>query len=526
MDWSKSIYLAADLTWSCLGIASLALALFVLARKKILESLAARRACIVLFGVYLPGLIALLKLAQFLTYQAAGDSGTFANMVWNTAHGFGFNSSVLGDRSYFTYHFAFTSALLAPLLWLWNSIAILSLVQGVVIASSVLGVYWLSQKYAPKDSLFPCAAALLAASHPLFKILMETILDNSVYAFPFFIWMVYFWESRKKMLALISALLLLTTREQAPFIFFGLGLYFLFENGPRHWRGPVFLMAGAIVLWFAEMGLINRVRGDWNLFSFWDRYSHLGGSLEAVTRRAVTRPWDFLAALVYPWPKLWTVAGALLQAALLPAAAGAALFPLLVSWLPNQLADPTLDYHKLQAHYSAFMLGPLLWAGLRGMRRVLGGINQRHHRHLVVAILLVAAVNFLTSGGYYHPEVRVVPGHWATSAPRALAHVPRDAKVWCDGYLLPHLAMRRYVKVLPYNFSDPYFGPNLFLPDYVVLSLYWAQIMEGSEPGSSRRIFKFLGDRGFQTVFREKDLLVLAHPDAGKNSAVEWVAIP
>jgi hypothetical protein len=197
------------------------------------------------------------------------------------------------------------------------------------------------------------------------------------------------------------------------------------------------------------------------------------------------------------------------HAAFLPFFAGAAFLPALIVWIPHQLAQVGTNYQGLRAHYASFVLGPLIWAMLKGLIRVQKRCIEEHQRHLVAALLLVAGWGFLTAPSFFSPDVHVIPKAWESAAPKALAQIPLDAPVWCDSYLAPHLAMRRYLKILPLAPHDCGFESNLFLPDYVLMSTYWAR--KDYAP-VSETILRVLHEKGFELIFKDADLLILANP--------------
>jgi hypothetical protein len=141
---------------------------------------------------------------------------------------------------------------------------------------------------------------------------------------------------------------------------------------------------------------------------------------------------------------------------------------------------------------------------------------------LLAAFALTAAgAGFLSSSGYFRPGL--TPSAWRTAAPAALAAVPGDAKVWCDGYLLPNLALRRSVKVLPALLPDRDFEARLFVPDAVVLSAYWIRM---SDAAAVRRVLGYLERNRYRPVVRRDDLVVLARADGAHGVPEEPLRLP
>jgi len=444
-------------------------------------------------GLLLPALFALFKLAQFHRFELMWDSGVMANLAFNAAHGDGLTSSVIAGRSYLSVHFAFTVALLAPLVRLWPSTAVLALAHGLAVGSAAYAAYRLGWKVCGG----PWAGwmiALLAASHPFFHDIEGSVLDNSIFALPLFLWGALAWESGRRGWALLCALLLLTTRETMPLLFAGLGLYGLLRTDDRRARAACLgLIALSAALLFAELKIIERAREGFQGQDPWHLFKASGGSPVAV----LLRPW----ALAWPPGKLLPLLKALLGLGFLPLAAGATLLPAFLLWLPQGLADGGTMYNALIGHNAVYVFGPLVWACAHGLRR----LGRR--AWLAPVLLAVSGVGFLRSARFLMPP-GMNPAAWRQAGPRAMAHIPPDAPLWCDEFFLPHLGMRRQVKSLMRT-GDPYFEPGLFSPERVLYSEHWARL---TEPAVRERVFSELRERGFIEVFREGDLVVLADP--------------
>jgi len=516
-DWPRRLALAMEWLWLLGGTACLAAAaaaamsetFFARAERAWAEarrSPRGRRLAPLAVGVLPTALLATFKLGQFRAHELMWDSGVTANLAWNMLHGYGIHSSVIGDASYLAVHFAFAVVWVSPLLLLWNSAGVLALAQGAAVGSTVLGV-WLVARRVLDDSLFAALVALLAASSWFFHDLTFCVLDNSVYAFPLFVWALCAWLSGRRGAAFALFALLATTREQIPFLFFGLGAYaWTLAKTRAERRAAAALLVFAPLLFLGELALIRRAQSQWmDVGGYWSIFASLGGSPAAVTRTALLRPWRFAAALIRPASKLGTIARVLLMFAFLPPLAGAGFLPALAVWLPNQLSDPGA-FHALNSHTCAYLFGPLAWASALGARRLL----ERRilaRRTLAALILAAAGLGFVGAARFRSPE-RMNPASWTDAGPRALARIPPGASVWCDEFFLPNLATRRWVKSLP-RVDEPWFRAGLFVPDRVLISAAWTQV---ASPDIVAPALAALRERGFAPVFAEGDLVVLANP--------------
>ncbi|MFA6092820.1 MAG: DUF2079 domain-containing protein [Elusimicrobiota bacterium] len=450
------------------------------------------------------------KLAQYYSFEfPAGDSVSITNVLWNITHGYGSASSIHYGVSLLSIHFNVTVLLLAPFFWIWPSTLVPLLAHGIAIGSAPLAAYFLAEHRSQRPVL-GWLALLLVFSNPLFHSCLQTHLTSCVYALPLVLWTAYFWGAGKKLLGVLSGLLLITTWEHSPIVLFGFGLYFLADRDrqTRKWVIAALLL-GSPILWFSELALVNFVRGQgfvvqdhWAVF-----YGHLGGSLDGVLRNIFCRPWLFLWNLFLPPQKLWIIGETLLHVALLPLASGSASLPLVIAWIPQQLAGSGNEFQMLRGHYASFIAGPLLWASIMGMLRLFRTHASRHSNILASAILCAVGVNFLGVTTRLYPGL--MPSSWKTAVPKIRAYIPPDSKVWCEPFIAPHFAARRYIQMLPRN------GPfelQQFMPDRVIFSTYWVEKAEHELTG---QLFTYWEREGFVPIFREADLVVLSRlPEA------------
>lgn len=280
------------------------------------------------------------------------------------------------------------------------------------------------------------------------------------------------------------------------------------------------LMFASAGLWFVEMKIISHFQPTAELHPYWTIFQNLGDSKEAVLANILARPWRFAIALVWPPAKLWTLLQMSLRFALLPLAAGAQLWPAAIAILPHQLAYVKSDYHTLNAHKSAFAFGPLLWAMIFGWNNIQKKISSSQKHLIYVWTLCICGILFCTTANFLLPE-GLWPRSWTTAVPKMMATIPPDAKVWGDDFLMPQLAMRRYLKRLPDALPEPMFETRLFMPDYVLFSEYWTY---KADPSTRDRILTFLRHNDFVVARQEGDLVLLAK--AKPANRVTWTRIP
>jgi len=492
-------------TWFAAGVACLAAAAWTASGRTLKWKDGVAWAA---WGAGAPLLFAFFKVAQLRARESMMDSAVMINLAWNAAHGRGLTSSILGGVSYWSVHFAFAYALLSPILRIWPSPTPFFLLHGLVLGSVPLCAYLLARGRDRRADL-GWLAALLTVGQPLVCGILGTVLDNSSFALPLFLWAAYCWESERRRTAALLALLTLSTRETIPFLFVGLALYAWANARERRTRllaaGAV---AGAAALWFLEMAVIGRAKAASAFpFDYWALYPSLGGSREAVVANLTRRPWLVPASLVWPPAKVWHVARTVLSLALLPLASGAAAIPMIVVWLPQQLGDAASNFHRLVGHQASYVAGPALWASIRGMRRLDAGADARGRRFLAAWVLAVAACGFFLTAQFRLPP-GALPSSWALSGPRALAAVPPGDAVWSDYFFATELAARPFIKVLPLV-PDPNFDHGSFEPDTVLLSRHW---LARADPAVTAKVLGVVKSRGMSPVFSEDDLIVFSRP--------------
>mgnify|MGYP001567649361 FL=1 len=534
--WPRIVFLAMEWLWAMAGLFCFSAALLSVVHRDSAETVDAflhklntrpvwRWCPVIVFGGIVPLVICMCKTAQYFSFLLDWDTGIMGNSAWNFIHGNGWTSSVLANASYFTVHFAFTVALFSPLLWLWEHIMALVLTEAVAVGSVILGVYMLGRLYC-RPLWGGWCLAILALSQPLFQGTITACLDNSLFAASFFIWGIYCWESGRYRSAAILFMLLLTTREQVPFLFLGLGfLIFALANNSRRRLLGGGVVAASIFAWLAEMMIVEHARnGRTEMHQFyWGLYKTLGGSPEQIRDTIIYQPWKFLLALFYPYAKIWVALLNFLSLSLLPLAAGVYLLPALVVWLPQQLSD---RLYRLEGHYASMVLGPLLWAAAIGLRRILGRTHPSAHRFVMMGILTASACCFFASSRFLPNSDDLILISWRRSAPAVLEGIPPYAKLWCDDMLTANLSMRRYIKALPHGSIREYFFANgLFVPDRVILSRRWMGL---TQHATRDAILLFLENRKFRRVFQDDSFIVFANPATSGQGfePVEWATLP
>ncbi|MDP2728066.1 MAG: DUF2079 domain-containing protein, partial [Dehalococcoidia bacterium] len=296
---------------------------------------------------------------SILKYQSGHsyiwDLGIFDQVIWNTAQGHFFETSIYGHGSYLGEHLSLILSAFAPLYIVWSDVRLLLVVQSFYMAAGAVPIYLLARRNLRSGT----GALLLAVSFLLFPNIAyvnlfdfhpETLL---VVLFP---WAIYFLHEGRDRPFLIAAGLSLLVKEDVALLVFALGLYAAFVKS-RRCMGIGLAVLG--LAWFAAAIylVVPYFRGQG--YGFLDRYSHLGSSATEIVFNLVLSPMSTMRLLFAP-EKLHYLSQLLSPVAFLPlispTLAGIGL-PILVG---NLLSNFPLQYSIF--HQYSISLGPIFFA--------------------------------------------------------------------------------------------------------------------------------------------------------------------
>ncbi|TPW18856.1 MAG: hypothetical protein FD126_3269, partial [Elusimicrobia bacterium] len=183
-------------------------------------------------------------------------------------------------------------------------------------------------------------------------------------------------------------------------------------------------------------------------------------------------------------------------------------------------------YHDFGGHHGSFLLGPLAFATASGLAAAWG--RRPWGRDPRAGLL---ALGLLVSGaGLAYTRVwtnqNFMP-RWFDAMPRVLARLPPDARVWADDNVTPHIANRRWLRII--NYSGPVSMElgyqKLFKPDYVVLDKAWVDF--GRSP-NREVLLTYWAREGFTKAVEDSDVLLLHSPAPAPrpDEIPEWVRLP
>jgi uncharacterized membrane protein len=422
-----------------------------------------------LFVCLLAGLWSLgigwLAISRHLAFNTGYDLGTFTQVVWATAQGRPFYSSLTaGMTNFLGLHFSPLLALLAPLYSLWPDARILLLAQTVVLSAGAIPLYGFARA---RNGRF---LALLVVIAYLLSPLLLSIALFEFHAIAFVVPLLMaagaaLLDERPRA-TVIWLVLALMAKEEVAIIAVGFGLFaLLIQRRVRFGAAlTVASIAWAVVLFNWLMPAFGQ-NPDGYAFSY--RYETLGGTPGQVIRTLLTKPGAVLRVMATR-PK----ATFLLQ--LLAPLAGLPLLgiPAVLLTLPTLAYLLLSDYglmFSIRYHYTAPLIPFLLLATVIALQR-LGTRNLRLARVAGVALLAAAIICAWwwspLPGGRASESGSAIGSEEAQTARALLASVPTEAAVASDWAYLPWLANRWLLDtVLAPPF--PELAPTM-PPDYLV----------------------------------------------------------
>lgn len=387
-------------------------------------------------------LVTWMAIAEYETFNTtARDLAVYLQVVWNTAHGQPFATTLLeNNRLHVAEHLAGLLALLAPLYralpdprWL------LGLQQAAVALSGAPVFLW------ARHALGARWAALVLACYYAMPTLAEAALDAFypiVFAAVPLGFSAYFALRSRPGAAVLLGVLALPIEEESGLVALGIGIFLLSARQSRRWGALLasvamaWLVVGATVVMpgFHERSTIAS-DGNRTVGHFDELRANPGGMAAAFVQRRLP--------LAAEWLLLPTGGVALLGPRVLAITA-----PELGALL---LADREGRYRR---HWVAPAL-PIIWlATVSGIARLRHTPARSLAGGLMVAgsITAFAIDSSLPGGGDYEPYDTV----WSPRAEqlqRALAEVPADVSVAASRRILAYLAHRHELYVYPPSYA-------------------------------------------------------------------------
>jgi uncharacterized membrane protein len=419
---------------------------------------------LVLVAGYTAALGALSIQERAARYQFDEDLAIYDQIVWNTAHGRPFASTLiqhannlLGD------HFSPIVALFAPFYWVWPDARVLLIGQSLALGLAAVPLFLAARpRLGGVGALFVgCAYLVYPALHfvNLFQFheiaLLPLPLSYALLAVE------RGWRWRFVAAALVS----LTVKEEVAIVVFGLGLLWWLRR--RDWRMLAVTLALSIVVGTLTLGVIlPRLSLAGAEYYYVRRYAYLGRTPFEMALTALTSPRLVVGHLITP-DRLSFLAKLFLPLALLPLLGWEYLASALPVFGYLLLADSP-DQYAIDRHYLAPLL-PFLFFGLvLGMARITTPLSTawRGVGSEVPRILLAAVVFLLSAAASYElgptpldrdydPLAFAVTEHTRQTG-EAIAAVPIDASISATRNLLSWFSDRERVYRFPETSNADY----------------------------------------------------------------------
>lgn len=396
---------------------------------------------------------ALVRHASFQTNLL--DLGYYTQVIWNTAHGRWFVTSLkpptfLGD------HFSPILLLLAPLFWLAPDARTLLVIEAIALATAAFPAYLLLR------TRYPVLAPIVVLAFSLNPLVHQTAnheFHEIMLAVPTLALSVYALVTRRDRLLWLGLALTLLIREDMAVYVASFGLYLVVCRADRRWQGVAVLMVSVVWLLALTEWIIPALGSG--VYRHTGPFAQFGDSTREILLGVMQNPGRLLKPIVA------ACGNGTLLFLFLPVAGLAWLAPgeeLL--WIPGLLVllmSDDLSVSRLLSWHAAPLI-PLLWAS------VAVAVGRQRPRWATLSAGLLAAlasVGYLLwspfpGGGRFEPAAYEITHH-AQVAHRILAQIPIDASVATQSKLGAHLGTRERLYQFPW--FDQKAPPEMILLD-------------------------------------------------------------
>lgn len=390
--------------------------------------------------------LAAFALWRHATFNSgAFDLGIAIQVIWNSAHGRLFATTLGESPLHVGQHLALVWLLFVPVIWLGGDATALLVVQAVLLSLSVLPVAWYARRRLEGwlGLLVPLAYLLhptlfATASFDLHEVAVAPLVLGLALAgllvgarWPF----------------LVGALLLLPVREDLGLVVAGLGLW-----AAVRWRWRLGVLVAALGLAWTALAVLVVIPA-FNLegrYAYFSRYGAAGDSPFGLLSSLLTSPLRLVDTVLAP-RKLQFLAELLLSFGGLPLLApGTAILA-----LPNLgylLLGQYRPLTELTSHYAVTVLPPLACAAVDGLAR----LRARWPAHtrwlaplLLTVVVVFAAVRVVETAGRRLDNGLVGDAPHLAAARELLRLIPPTVPVSAQTGLVPHLATRERVYLFP-----------------------------------------------------------------------------
>jgi uncharacterized membrane protein len=388
----------------------------------------------------------------------AFDLGIQDQTVWGYSRFEFIYNTVVGIPNLLGDHFHPILTVLAPFYWMWNSAGVLLVAQAILLALAGVPIYLWAEQVLGRFAGLAFQAAYLVFWGILAGVLFD--FHHVAFAVPAVAVALYATLTRRNGLLWVAVAVAMLTREDVALTLGALGVYILAFQ--RRWAlGAV--LVGLNAAWFALLiGLIIPALGGGVPYRHW-LYDALGSGPAGAGLYVVRHPLSALQLLFTPAEKTRVWVGSFLAFLLLPLAS-----PLLVVALPSFLErfwSSSPDLWSFHFQYSLLAAPILAFAAIDTCAR-LKSLLRGWMATIVSTVLPGGALvmSALLSFVLVRPLAELstyVSDATAAQIQSCLDVIPPDASVSATYSLVPHLAHRPQIYVLPGRSDMSYIAIDL-----------------------------------------------------------------
>ena len=410
------------------------------------------------YGAFLLAIVFFVVFAELMMlkhdafHTRALDLAKFDQAIWNTLQGRALYSSLQGF-SILGNHFSPYMALLSPLFLVWSDVRVLFVVQTAGLAVAGLFLYGIARRgHVGLAPWFLLAFYLNPALHEVALVEFRRV----TLAVPYLALALYALYLGKRWWMVLGLGLALLCKESIAVIVLMVGVYLLIAERDWRWGAPLLFLglAWAIVVTLWVIPAFGLPQDGPSLYPQLNYVGLSGDSYREIVQQVLRDPWVFIR-------RMFDREGlAALFRVFLPLGF---VFPFLApGWM--LIVVPSMSYmlmsaapgmHRLEDWYAASILPGLFAAVAVGLTR----LPERWARWGTGGLVGCAVAGYLwyshgLLGGQYAPELYRVGTHQRLAA-RAVAKVPREARVATQDPYVPHLSHREHIYLYPWISIGP-----------------------------------------------------------------------
>ena len=211
------------------------------------------------------------------------DLGIFDQVIWNTAHGRFFESSIKGFN-FLGDHFSPILILISPLYHIFRDVRILLVLQTFLLAIGAFPIYLIAKRELKKESIALIFAFIYLAYPPLGYLNMFDFHTVSI-AVPLLVWAFYLFKTKKWPLFYLCITGALFCKEEIGLIVLFLGIYIFITT--RDFKNGILVFAlGLLCFLCITLFVIPHVCKEQYLHLV--RYKHLGVNMKGAPSKCIS----------------------------------------------------------------------------------------------------------------------------------------------------------------------------------------------------------------------------------------------